>query len=276
LSTLPTIAMPTLTSTQSQLIQKLGLDPRDPDLKAKLQNILAKQGQQPQPLPNLEFKFVCANSLVGIKEAEGLENEEIPLLRQRLQAIRSQTFRSGVNKTELQKDWKDISDKLFEMQTKSGFYDQNSTDLTAWNPFDNTEAKFFDPEWMFGVAATTVSPSSEGVCSGGFDLVIGNPPYVQLQKDGGKLGKQFENAGYQTFAKTGDLYQLFYEKSIQLLKYQGISCFITSNKWMRAGYGQKLRSFFLTHTKSLILFDLGGDVFESATVDSNILVCQKK
>ena len=90
------------------------------------------------------------------------------------------------------------------------------------------------------------------------------------------LIKAFEKLGYQTFAKTGDLYQLFYEKSVDLLSKNGISCFITSNKWMRAGYGEKLRKFFLTQTKPLILFDLGGDVFESATVDSNILICQKK
>ncbi|MGC9151934.1 MAG: Eco57I restriction-modification methylase domain-containing protein, partial [Microbacter sp.] len=108
----------------------------------------------------------------------------------------------------------------------------------------------------------------------GFDVVIGNPPYIQLQKDGGKLAKEFEMQHYQTFARTGDIYALFYEKGIQLLKHEGILTYITSNKWMRAGYGEKLRVFF-TQYNPLQLIDLGPGVFESATVDTNILLIQK-
>jgi type II restriction/modification system DNA methylase subunit YeeA len=108
----------------------------------------------------------------------------------------------------------------------------------------------------------------------GFDIVIGNPPYIQLQKDGGKLAKLFEKMNYETFARTGDIYALFYEKGIALLKDNAYLIFITSNKWMRAGYGEKLRNFFTKH-KPLILIDLGPGVFESATVDTNILMIQK-
>jgi len=82
----------------------------------------------------------------------------------------------------------------------------------------------------------------------GFDIVIGNPPYIQLQKDGGKLAKMYENQGYQTFARTGDIYSLFYEKGYQILKPKGILAYITSNKWMRAGYGEATRSFFAEKT----------------------------
>ncbi|MGC8546022.1 MAG: Eco57I restriction-modification methylase domain-containing protein, partial [Athalassotoga sp.] len=67
----------------------------------------------------------------------------------------------------------------------------------------------------------------------------------------------------------------FYEKGIKLLKPGGHLCFITSNKWMRAGYGEKLREFFIKHNPK-ILIDLGPGVFESATVDTNILLIQKK
>ncbi|SFF41844.1 Eco57I restriction-modification methylase domain-containing protein [Thermoflexibacter ruber] len=109
----------------------------------------------------------------------------------------------------------------------------------------------------------------------GFDIVIGNPPYVQLQKDGGKLAKMFEKQNYDTFARTGDIYALFYEKGIHLLKNNGILCYITSNKWMRAGYGEKLRKFFIQHSPKLLI-DLGPGVFESATVDTNILLVQKQ
>ncbi len=69
----------------------------------------------------------------------------------------------------------------------------------------------------------------------GFDVVIGNPPYVQLQKESGRLAKLYQHCGYKTFAKTGDIYSLFYERGWQLLKNNGFLCYITSNKWMRSG-----------------------------------------
>src|SRR5699024_2119393 len=61
-----------------------------------------------------------------------------------------------------------------------------------------------------------------------------------------------------------------------LLKHNGILSFITSNKWMRAAYGEKLRNFFVSKTNPLLLIDLGGNVFESATVDTNILILQNE
>ena len=108
----------------------------------------------------------------------------------------------------------------------------------------------------------------------GFDIVIGNPPYIQLQKNSGKLAKEYEKQGFLTFERTGDIYSLFYEKGIQLLKPNGILTYITSNKWMRAGYGKSTRAFFCQHNP-LKLIDLGSGVFESATVDTNILIIQK-
>jgi adenine-specific DNA-methyltransferase len=109
----------------------------------------------------------------------------------------------------------------------------------------------------------------------GFDIVIGNPPYIQLQKDGGYLAKMFEYSNFETYEKTGDIYSLFYEKGIQLLRNDGVLTFITSNKWMRAGYGKSTRKYFCKHDP-VKLIDLGGGVFESATVDTNILIIKKK
>ena len=117
--------------------------------------------------------------------------------------------------------------------------------------------------------------------NGGFDIVIGNPPYIQLQKTinestGEKLGDSLSKLGYETFAKTGDIYCLFYEKGYRLLRKNGVLAFITSNKWMRAGYGEKLRGFFAKHTNPVRLIDFGSQkVFESATVDVNILIFTK-
>lgn len=111
--------------------------------------------------------------------------------------------------------------------------------------------------------------------NGGFDICIGNPPYVQIQKFARtQIQTDLEKAKYETFAKTGDLYCLFYERGLEMTrKSTGILSFITSNKWMRAGYGERLRAYFVKHNP-LKLLDLGGNVFESATVDSNILLIQ--
>jgi hypothetical protein len=110
----------------------------------------------------------------------------------------------------------------------------------------------------------------------GFDIVIGNPPYVQLQKESGKLAVVYENQGYQTFERTGDIYTLFYERGYQLLKQNGILCFITSNKWMRAGYGESLRKYFTEKSNPILLIDFAGQkIFEAATVDTNILLLRK-
>ena len=110
----------------------------------------------------------------------------------------------------------------------------------------------------------------------GFDIVIGNPPYIQLQNDGGKLAKLYADCNYKTYARTGDIYCLFYERGYQLLKPNGHLCYITSNKWMRAGYGEKTREFFAKNTNPLLLIDFAGvKIFESATVDTNILLFAK-
>ena len=110
----------------------------------------------------------------------------------------------------------------------------------------------------------------------GFDIVIGNPPYIQLQNDEGVLANLYEDCGYMTFARTGDIYCLFYERARQLLKDRGYLCYITSNKWMRTGYGEKIRGFFANFTNPILLIDFAGvQIFESAAVDTNILLYSK-
>jgi len=109
----------------------------------------------------------------------------------------------------------------------------------------------------------------------GFDVVIGNPPYIQLQSIK-EISEQLKQFHYETFEKTGDIYSLFYERGNQILKNNGFLAFITSNKWMRAGYGKSTRNYFLAHTQPLWLIDLGSGVFDNVTVDSNILLFTKQ
>ncbi|MCT3682263.1 Eco57I restriction-modification methylase domain-containing protein [Elizabethkingia anophelis] len=112
--------------------------------------------------------------------------------------------------------------------------------------------------------------------AGGFDIVIGNPPYVQMQK----LGKQslfLEAEDFVTFKRTGDIYVLFYEKAFNILKNKGILSYITSNTWMRTKFGEELRKFFLNETHIVNLINIEDtQIFPSATVEVNILISQKK
>src|SRR5690554_957344 len=109
----------------------------------------------------------------------------------------------------------------------------------------------------------------------GFDVIMGSPPYIQLQKMG-KASDALQQLNYLTFARTGDIYSLFYELGNNILRDKGSLIFITSNKWMRAAYGECLRKYFIDFTDPLILIDFGGvQIFDSATVDTNILMFAK-
>lgn len=222
-------------------------------------------------LPNLETKFVSANSLVAKKKkpAQGnlFENPEIEPTKNELAEIRHKHFsaKSASTKHRLREKDQVLRDKLAKLLSDDdNFAPEDAKQLAAWNPYDqNAVSPFFDPEWMFGVAD-------------GFDIVIGNPPYIQLQNNGSELAQLYEECGYSTFARTGDIYCLFYERGWQLLKKNGHLCYITSNKWMRAGYGEKTRGFFANKTNPMLLIDFAGvKIFESATVDTNILLFSK-
>ena len=222
-------------------------------------------------LPNLETKFVSANSLIAKKKkpAQGnlFENPEIEPTKNELAEIRHKHFsaKSASTKHRLREKDQTLREKLAKLLSDDdNFAPEDAKQLASWNPYDqNAVSPFFDPEWMFGVAD-------------GFDIVIGNPPYIQLQNNGGELAKLYEKCNYSTFARTGDIYCLFYERGWQLLKKNGHLCYITSNKWMRAGYGEKTREFFANKTNPMLLIDFAGvKIFESATVDTNILLFSK-
>lgn len=220
------------------------------------------------PLPNLETKFVSANTLLGLKKRDAqlalFEDPQIEITKKELIEVRHKHF-SAQNVTEKSKYRKQdeiLRNRLAKLlETNKMFAPEDAQQLALWNPYNqNSSSSFFDTEWMFGF------PS-------GFDIVIGNPPYVQLQNNKGELAKQVEKCGFETFSRKGDIYCIFYEKGIQLLKQKGILCYITSNKWMRAEYGEATRNFFAKNTNPIQLIDFGGiKIFESATVDTNILL----
>ncbi len=251
------------------------------------------------PLPNLDFKFVCANTLIPAPEIENnsgeLDLEYYPGFFKDFTALTEQYFYAG-NPKEKQTIRDELSEcvgkkvkgelnKVHVLQGNDLFEHHGLSkakqkkikehraklvrNINLWesykNIFTGDTVGFFDPQYMFPDAGK------------GFDVIIGNPPYVQLQNDGGKLAEIYKNADFETFARSGDIYSLFYERGWQLLKPDAHLCFITSNKWMRAGYGKATRRFFSERTRPVLLIDFAGQkIFESATVDTNILLFQRK
>ena len=218
------------------------------------------------PLPHLETKFVCANALIGLDKHD-ISLFSNPELEDKLKEIRHKyfTIKDRKQKQDLENQDYEIRKKIKESLEKQNIIGETAEKIASFNIFSQIETvDWFDPEWMFGV-------------KDGFDIVIGNPPYIQLQKAyraNLKYADLYKDLHYKTFDRTGDIYCLFYEKGINLLKQNGLLSYITSNKWMRAGYGQKLREFF-TKYNPIKLIDLGPGVFENATVDTNILIIQK-
>jgi len=112
---------------------------------------------------------------------------------------------------------------------------------------------------------------------GGFDIMIGNPPYIQLQK----MGKEtdiLQTEKFETFKRTGDIYTLFYEKGINLLKdNKGVLTYITSNTWMRTKFGEGMRNFFVSKSNPIKLLNFEDTkIFPSATVEVNIMLTKKE
>ena len=220
------------------------------------------------PLPNLETKLITADSLTPLGEIQvDIFNGEIDNLHKQLANIRRRYFtaKTSTTKRKYKQQDQEARKQMLEKSKAQGITPEavaTAQKIIDWDLYNqNTRADWFDPEWMFGIKE-------------GFDIVIGNPPYIQLQREGGRLGRKYQPCNYQSFIRTGDIYCLFYERGVQLLKDKAHLCYITSNKWMRASYGEKLRGFF-SKQNPLLLLDLGPDIFETATVDTNILLVQK-
>lgn len=168
-------------------------------------------------------------------------------------------------KSQLPQDMQDI------VNHTEGLYRQlndTNVDITKRALID---ISFFDWKMMF----TEVFDVEDG--NGGFDIVIGNPPYIQLQANGGRLANLYKPRKFKTFSSEGDIYCLFYEYGYKILKSNGTLCYITSNKWMRTGYGEKTRTFIKDNTYPRILIDfIRTKLFDDATVETNILLFTKE
>ncbi|MGL4677727.1 MAG: Eco57I restriction-modification methylase domain-containing protein [Brevinema sp.] len=215
-------------------------------------------------LPNLEFKIMTANSLIALKkESSSLVSSEYEPLKERLNLLFKDYYTAQLSdKNQIRLH---ITETLKDMKNLTTFSSDGKDQieqLQAFSPFNTTvTAPFFDSEFMFGV--------------GQFDIVIANPPYFALQSIP-KKNNPYQGKNFDTYAPTGDIYQLFIERAFGLIHEEGQVSMIVSNKWMRAGYGEGTREWLYKHAYVWELLDLGSNWFDSATVDTNIISYQKR
>ncbi|UFH34529.1 DUF7149 domain-containing protein [Flavobacterium acetivorans] len=268
-----------------------------------------------ETLPNIDINIKCGNSLISrfdldtnLKEALKKSKLSIEIYKNAVDTYRNAdskeqkkemetligeiktNFRSEINSNDpkLIKLYKLKGEHLI-LTSQTGLFELSKKEESARNKkikivladisklvFEIEEIKsnkIFENafEWRFEFPDIL---NSDGDFEG-FDTVIGNPPYIQLQKLG-EESNALQKMGFETYTKMGDIYSLFYELGFNILKKNGMLTFITSNKWMRAGYGESLRKYFVEKANPEILIDFGGvQVFDTATVDTNILIAKK-
>ena len=210
----------------------------------------------PEPLPNLDLKLVVGDTIsspnpqqTASAQPQQQDFTQIRIVNSSLRDdIAAYTVAYGQEKATLKQRIDDI-----KAQLRRG--------LKATAPEGVVE-------WRIEFA--------DVMLNGGFDVVIANPPYVQLQRNGGELANLYHNTGYDTFARTGDIYQLFYERGCQLLKQsRGILAYITSNSWLKAEYGKRTRRYLAERHTPFLLLEMGKDVFDEAIVDTSVLLLKQ-
>ncbi len=220
-------------------------------------------------LPNLETKFVSANTLIGIKKKKAgdfvntlFTDSAIDDTKQELLSIRHEHFyaKTAGAKKRLREQDALLRDKLsILLEENKDFAPDDALQLSQWNPYDqNTSSSFFDMEWMFGI-------------KDGFDVVIGNPPYVEAKK----LKEIAVNLrDYEVYSGTADLSSYFFEKGTKLCCEKGHLCYINTNKFFNTGYGKKVRQYLLNKNLKQILNFEQVEVFEGILVSSVIVLLQ--
>lgn len=198
-----------------------------------------------RPLPNLEAKFVAANTLIGLHNQTNLfVTDDIKRMQDEMKVAKHKIF--GAKTVKTKRKYKDRVAQLRiqmveELKRLRAVSDEDHLMLLEWDMFDqNKAAKFFDPNWMFGI-------------DGGFDVVIGNPPYIDsetMEKTMPEMRQLYKNL-FSTARGNWDMFIIFVEKGISLLKCNAAISMIVPNKLIAAKYARELRSFL--SKKSLLV-----------------------
>ena len=222
-----------------------------------------------RPLPNLETKIVAADALMPAEKQNqhqfDLFDAQIQRLREGLELVRHKHFnaRTPERKAKCRERDAELRKQIAQALQESGLPAPTASALAAWDPYDqNQAATFFDSAWMFSI-------------KDGFDIVLGNPPYVRQEQI--KEIKPRLKEHYESYTGTADLYVYFYERGIQLLREHGVFGFISSNKWFRAAYGEKLRNWLATHTRLHQIIDFGdAPVFTSIAYPCIVILTKEE
>jgi len=220
-----------------------------------------------RPLPNLETRFVSADTLLTLQSNLPLTGPKAEDLERALRVNRERHFHAQLRADKLKIAARDgkLRNELASELEAVGMPAADARRCAAWDPYDQNAppADWFDAAYMFGVRS-------------GFDVVIGNPPYIQLQKNGGELGSRYKNQGFETFDGRGDVYQLFVEQALRSsASERGVVTFILSDSWQRALYGKEMREWIGNHHSPLRLVNLGPGDFENAVVSTCILIVRR-
>lgn len=220
-----------------------------------------------RPLPNLETKFVAANTLIGIEKPKSqlslYETQDVKALEAQLKEVRGRLFSAKSKETKLKYRRRDeeLRNAIADELQKNGWKSYTAQKLAGWDPYNqNDSTDFFDPEWMFDIRD-------------GFDVVIGNPPYIKEYTD-----KSAFNGirGTKYYQGKMDIWYAFACTSIDYLGKNGLLCFIATNNWVTNAGASILRDIVLEEMQMLQLLDFGSYmIFESAAIQTMILLAQK-
>ena len=218
-----------------------------------------------KPLPNLETRFVTANTVIGLGRERVLTSARAQALEHELGENRERHFHATTRSQKLacKREDKELRQELATELRNIDMPADDADKVAAWDPYDqNASADWFDPEWMFGVRD-------------GFDVVIGNPPYVRHEQI--RHLKPVLRNQYDCYTSTADLYVYFYERGFRLLRDNGTLSYISSNKYFRSAYGRKLRDFLVRQTTLFQLIDFGdAPVFTSIAYPSIIIASKTR
>ena len=216
-----------------------------------------------EPLPNLEFKFVTANTLISLDEGNTVGKSmsfdfgETSDLQNQLQKIRSAYLQATpTDKQKLKTDFEKLQTQIYKNELKAGGQNKRAQQLAAWKPFSNDSSTWFDPDWMFGVEK--------------FDVVIGNPPYVQIKQIDAVSKKRFTNS-FKFATGRFNLFYLFIEITKRFSKDGGITSYIVPDRLLLNTQCAEIRKYLLSEQNINEIIAFGELVFESAIVDSIII-----
>ena len=220
---------------------------------------------EPQPLPNLAFKIVCANTLIPLGVDTSFNIAGASEVVHEIEKLRHNYFNASKDdKKDLEREFKNLQNKLWN--TAKDWVTTKQADIylkiSEFNPFEDKSCSWFDPWWMFGV-------------KDGFDIVIGNPPYVFARGNNfTKEEKKFFYENYKLASYQINIYPLFIEKGDILLKQGGVLSYIVPNNWLTLNTNKDLRQLILSKS-NINIVNFYAKVFENASVDSSIILYNK-